>query len=159
MRFKYSLFSLIKNVFFYVKINVLYGVWVIDFYISWRQTLITKFQNIALRGREWMKRYPCPCLRTSNGRTQLHYLAYNSIYRKLFGYCTFESVTNLQHSLGRHTREELVECRRVGFFKRASSCDGDSLVRALCWLESSTFPSTPTTFFSLFVSFDPRTVF
>ena len=59
-------------------------------------------------------------------------VAYNSIYRKLFGYRTFESVTNLQHSLGRHTWEELVECRRVGFLKRASSCDGDSLVRAFC---------------------------
>ena len=30
-------------------------------------------------------------------------VAYNSIYRKLFGYRYFESVTNLQHSLARPT--------------------------------------------------------
>ena len=36
-------------------------------------------------------------------------VAYNSLFRKLFGYRQFESVTNLQHSLGRHTWEELIE--------------------------------------------------
>ena len=47
-------------------------------------------------------------------------VAYNSIYRKLFGYRNFESVTNLQHSLNRPTWEELVQKRNTGFLKRAS---------------------------------------
>ena len=59
-------------------------------------------------------------------------VAYNSIYRKLFGYRYFESVTNLQHSLGRQTWEELVESRSAGFLKRAKLCDADTLVRAFC---------------------------
>ena len=59
-------------------------------------------------------------------------VAYNSIYRKLFGYRYFESVTNLQHSLARPTWEELVERRRSGFLKRARRCEDDSLVRAFC---------------------------
>ena len=59
-------------------------------------------------------------------------VAYNSIYRKLFGYRTFESVTNLQHSLGRYTWEELVESKHAGFLKRARLCDVDTLVRAFC---------------------------
>ena len=36
-------------------------------------------------------------------------VAYNSVFRKLFGYRSFESVTNLQHSLSRKTWEELVD--------------------------------------------------
>ena len=59
-------------------------------------------------------------------------VAYNSVFRKLFGYRSFESVTNLQHSLGRPTWEELVERRKSGFLKRARRCDDDSLVRAFC---------------------------
>ena len=59
-------------------------------------------------------------------------VAYNSIFRKLFGYRSFESVTNLQHCLGRPTWEELVECRCAGFMRRARSCDADSLERAFC---------------------------
>ena len=35
-------------------------------------------------------------------------VAYNSVFRKIFGYRQFESVTNLQHALGRPTWEELV---------------------------------------------------
>ena len=46
-------------------------------------------------------------------------VAYNSLFRKLFGYRYFESVTNLQHSLGRPTWEELVERRQLGFLRRA----------------------------------------
>ena len=47
-------------------------------------------------------------------------VAYNSIFRKLFGYRYSESVTNLLHSyLG-------------GFLRRARNCDDDSLVRFLC---------------------------
>ena len=59
-------------------------------------------------------------------------VAYNAIFRKLFGYRMFESVTNLQHALERDTWEELVERRRAGFLKRARSCDLGSLVRAFC---------------------------
>ena len=59
-------------------------------------------------------------------------VAYNSIFRKLFGYRIFESVTNLQHSLNRLTWEELIEKRRNGFLRRANACSHDSLVRAFC---------------------------
>ena len=59
-------------------------------------------------------------------------VAYNSIFRKLFGYRHFESVTNLQHTLGRLTWEELVQKRESGFNSRARKCDDASLVRSLC---------------------------
>ena len=56
-------------------------------------------------------------------------VAYNAIFRKIFGYRVFESVTNLQHALGRLTWEELVERRKSGFLIRARSCERHSLVR------------------------------
>ena len=59
-------------------------------------------------------------------------VAYNTIFRKLFGYRIFESVTNLQHSLFRKTWEELVDHRLAGFLIRARRCPADSLVRAFC---------------------------
>ena len=59
-------------------------------------------------------------------------VAYNSVFRKIFGYRTFESVTNLQHSLYRCTWEELLEKRQSGFLRRARMCRHDSLVRAFC---------------------------
>ena len=59
-------------------------------------------------------------------------VAYNSIFRKIFGYRSFESVTNLQHSLRRFTWEELVEKRKAGFMKRARSGTNDTLVGAFC---------------------------
>ena len=59
-------------------------------------------------------------------------VAYNSIYRKLFGYRHFESVTNLQHALGRPTWEELVDKRNTCFLARARLCDDVSLVRIFC---------------------------
>ena len=59
-------------------------------------------------------------------------VAYNSIFRKIFGYRYFESVTNLQHSLQRHTWEELVESRQCSFAHRANLCANDSLIRAFC---------------------------
>ena len=59
-------------------------------------------------------------------------VAYNSIFRKLFGYRYFESVTNLQHSLGRPTWEELVERRNSSFVHRAKACNHENLVRAFC---------------------------
>ena len=58
-------------------------------------------------------------------------VAYNSIFRKLFGYRYFESVTNLQHALGRPTWEELVQKRQNGFLNRARSSESN-LVAALC---------------------------
>ena len=42
-------------------------------------------------------------------------VAYNSIYRRIFGYRMSESVTQLQHELGRQTWEELIEKRRAKF--------------------------------------------
>ena len=63
-------------------------------------------------------------------------VAYNSIYRRIFGYRHFESVTNLQHSLGRKTWEELVERCQAGFLHRAKSSDTRSLVWVLShWLD------------------------
>ena len=59
-------------------------------------------------------------------------VAYNSIFRKMFGFRYFESVSNLQHSLGRKTWEELVEHRRNSFLKRARNSD-HSLIKALCY--------------------------
>ena len=59
-------------------------------------------------------------------------VAYNSIFRKIFGYRQFESVTNLQHVLNRCTWEELVEKRKIGFMNRTRSCNLDTLVRAFC---------------------------
>ena len=59
-------------------------------------------------------------------------VAYNAIFRKIFGYRHFESVTNLQHALRRKTWEELVESRCAGFLVRARACESNSLVRAFC---------------------------
>ena len=59
-------------------------------------------------------------------------VAYNAIFRKIFGYRTYESVTNLQHSLNRCTWEELVTKRQSGFLKRARKCKSECLVRAFC---------------------------
>ena len=59
-------------------------------------------------------------------------VAYNSVYRKIFGYRYFESVTNLQHALRRPTREELGDKRIFGFDRRARSCDDNSPVKLFC---------------------------
>ena len=58
-------------------------------------------------------------------------VAYNSVFRKLFGYRYFESVTNLQHSLGRLTWEELIERSQDGFLRRARNSQPGSLVKLL----------------------------
>ena len=47
-------------------------------------------------------------------------VAYNSLFRKLFDYRPWESVTDLQHALLRPTWEELVEKRRNKFHERIS---------------------------------------
>ena len=57
-------------------------------------------------------------------------VAYNAIYRKLFGYSYRESVTLLQHTLGRLTWEEFVESRRANFLRRGKQCSLDALVNA-----------------------------
>ena len=57
--------------------------------------------------------------------------AYNSIFRKLFGYSWRESVTDLQHALGRPNWEELMTCRRNNFMSRNQFFPNDSLIRVL----------------------------
>ena len=49
-------------------------------------------------------------------------VAYNSIFRKIFGYRDFESVTELQHALRRPTWEELVTKRNEKFMRSAAQC-------------------------------------
>ena len=50
-------------------------------------------------------------------------VAYNSIYRRVFGYRNWESVTNLQHALNRPTWEELLERRCAKFAVSITHCD------------------------------------
>ena len=61
-------------------------------------------------------------------------VAYNSIFRKLFGYRYFESVSNLQHFLGRPTWEELVERRQNNFLHKANVTDENNLLKLVCQL-------------------------
>ena len=49
-------------------------------------------------------------------------VAYNSLFRKVFGYRSRDSVTDLQHALRRPTWEELVERRKAKFLSRVSEC-------------------------------------
>ena len=60
-------------------------------------------------------------------------VAYNSVFRKIFGYRAFESVTNLQHSLvpRRPTWEELVDKRQGVFLQKAQLCEEGSLIKLL----------------------------
>ena len=58
-------------------------------------------------------------------------VAYNSIFRKLFSYRYFESVTILQHTHDRPTWEQLIERRDSGFNRRARNSNDNSLVRSL----------------------------
>ena len=57
-------------------------------------------------------------------------VAYNSMFRNLFGYSWRESVTELQHALGRPTWEELVSIRTENFKSKIQLFPWDSLVRA-----------------------------
>ena len=50
-------------------------------------------------------------------------VAYSTIFRKLFDYRPWESVTKLQHALHRPTWEELVNKRKQKFRDRLSQCD------------------------------------
>ena len=48
-------------------------------------------------------------------------VAYNSIFRRIFGYRNWESVTNLQHALQRPAWEELISQRTTKFMHSAPS--------------------------------------
>ena len=63
-------------------------------------------------------------------RRQLR-VAYNSVFRKIFGYRWYESVTALQSFLGRPTWEQLVQQRTVSFENRILKSEANSLARAL----------------------------
>ena len=52
--------------------------------------------------------------------------AYNSLFRKIFGYRTFESVTLLQLHLARPTWEMLMESMKNAFHNRLAQCKADS---------------------------------
>ena len=62
-------------------------------------------------------------------RRQLR-VAYNAIFRKIFGFRYHESVTDLQHNLGRDTWEELVQKRTESFHGKCLSWPSVSLVRS-----------------------------
>ena len=61
--------------------------------------------------------------------------AYNSVFRRIFGYCTYESVTEFQLALARPTWEMLVEERRSGFYRRLESCNADSPVHVFLFFD------------------------
>ena len=65
---------------------------------------------------------------TDQKRRQMR-VAYNSIFRKLFNYTWRQSVTDLQHALGRPTWEELVERRQTNFLEKNKTIPRDSIVR------------------------------
>ena len=58
-------------------------------------------------------------------------VAYNSIFRKLFNFSWRESVTDLQHELGRPTWEELVDKRKNNFRSKCNEFPMLSLVKAI----------------------------
>ena len=60
--------------------------------------------------------------------------AYNSLFRRIFGYRIFESVTDLQLSLARPTWELLNESLKVGFYRRLAASDADSPVHVFAVL-------------------------
>ena len=61
-------------------------------------------------------------------------VAYNSLFRKIFGYRWCESVTALQGFLGRPAWEQLVDRRTNGFITRLQRNGGDTLAHALLFL-------------------------
>ena len=63
-------------------------------------------------------------------RRQLR-VAYNSIFRKLFGYRWSESVTNLQAFLNKPTWEQLVQKRKTSFINRVRQGGRNTLACAL----------------------------
>jgi hypothetical protein len=67
------------------------------------------------------------CVADSVERRKLR-VAYNSIFRKIFGFRYFESVTELQLFLVRSTWEQLVERRTEKFLRNVSLLDRSSLI-------------------------------
>ena len=61
--------------------------------------------------------------------------AYNSLFRKIFGYRVFESVTELQLSLACPTWELLVDNLKIGFYERLALCDAASPVHVSSLLD------------------------
>ena len=59
-------------------------------------------------------------------------VAYNSVFRQIYGYRLRDSVTDKQHSLGRLTWEELIQKRSAGFSQRAKLCEKGTLIWVLC---------------------------
>ena len=57
-------------------------------------------------------------------------VAYNSLFRRIFGYRYCDSERELQHFLERPTWEELVEKVRTSFLTRARECSANSLIRS-----------------------------
>ena len=57
--------------------------------------------------------------------------AYNSVFRKLFNFSWRESVTDLQHALGRPTWEELIAERRSNFLFKISLLPTNCHTRAV----------------------------
>ena len=55
-------------------------------------------------------------------------VVFNSVFRRIFGYRQFESVTNLQHAMGRPTWEELVDKRQSKFLKNIQFFAPDTLL-------------------------------
>ena len=68
-------------------------------------------------------------------------VAYNAIFRKIFSYRRFESVTALQHTLERQTWEELVQTYQSRFVNRAKKWDSDTLVHELALTTNLSLPS------------------
>ena len=68
-------------------------------------------------------------VRDPDERRQLR-VAYNSVFRKIFGYTRRESVTELQHALNRPTWEELTERRKLKFRSIQTYLSLNPLVRA-----------------------------
>ena len=66
-------------------------------------------------------------------RRQLR-VAYNSIFRNIFKFTYHESVTELQHALGRCTWEELLTKRQEKFLTSCTMCIDSPLIRSLALL-------------------------
>ena len=60
--------------------------------------------------------------------------AYNSVFRMIFGYRTWESVTELQLSLACPTWEMLIEKLKASFYERLAMCNADSPVHVFALL-------------------------
>ena len=61
-------------------------------------------------------------------------MAYNSLFRRIFGYRLFESVTQLQLSLACPTWELLLETMKAGFYERLASSNAASPVHVFSLL-------------------------